>query len=362
MGKIKFNHPKHLPIKLDYGKFALELAAAQYELGVLQGSHKNLRNPLLLIAPLTAKEASVSSKIEGTQSSPRDVFVYEAGGKSAYEDTPEVANYRRAMYFALDELKKGRKISSHLIKSLQEILLKNSRHDGKLGAYREKTVYIAEKRSDPIEKALYVPPEHFLVPEYVDNLIEFLKSEEDLLIKAGIIHYQFEAIHPFEDGNGRIGRLLIPLFLFQEKKVSLPIIYVSGYLESNRSEYRNALHKVDETGNYEPWLKVFFKAIAMQAKETSDTVGKINDLYDSTRDLVKKVKSPYIIPTIDFIFEQPIFSTTQLMNKLNTSAWLTGSRQVEILKKNKLIEELPADFSDDKREKLYIFHKLLSLL
>lgn len=362
MQKTKFHHPKHLPVKLNYGKFALELSEAQYELGILQGSHKNLHNPLLLVAPLTAKEAVVSSKIEGTQSSPKDVFVYEAGGKSEHIDTPEVANYRKAMYFALDEFKKGRKISSHLIKSLQEILLKDSRHDGMLGDYRKKTVYIAEKRSDPIEKALYVPPEHFLIPDYMENLIIFLSSEEVALIKAGMIHYQFEAIHPFEDGNGRIGRLLIPLFLYQENKISLPIIYVSGYLERNRSEYRQALHEVDVNGTYESWLKIFFKAIAIQAKETSETVGKINALYNSTRDTLKKVKSPYIIPTIDFIFEQPIFSVTQLMKKINTPSWVTGSRQIDILKKNKLIEELPTDFSKDKREKLYVFHKLLTLL
>lgn len=362
MSKIKFHHPDHLPVKLDYGKFALELSEAQYNLGVLQGSHKNLHNPLLLIAPLTAKEASVSSKIEGTQSSPKDVFIYEAGGKTEHKDTPEVANYRKAMRYAIDEIKKGRKISLHLVKSIQEILLKDGRHDGMLGDFRKKTVYVAEKRSDPIEKALYIPPEHFRVPEYMENLMEYIDGEGDSLIKAGVIHYQFEAVHPFEDGNGRIGRLLLPLFLYQERKVSLPIIYVSGYLEKNRSEYIETLHKVDVSKCYEDWLKLFFKAISAQAKETSETVSKINKLYDLTRELHKKIKSPYIIPTIDFIFEQPIFSITQLMKKINTSSWITGSRQISILKRNKLIEELPKNFNKDRREKLYVFYKLLAFL
>ena len=150
--------------ELNYSQFAEEYEQAIYSLGLLEGSQKNLQNPDLLISPLSAKEAAVSSKIEGTVSTVSDVFLYEAGGKPDELDTIQVVNYRRAMQYAIDELKAGRKITSHLIESLHATLFKGVGHKGNFGKYRENTVWVAEKRTDPIEKAIYIPPEfNFLV-------------------------------------------------------------------------------------------------------------------------------------------------------------------------------------------------------
>ncbi len=362
MASIKHHHPPYLPTKLDYGKFTLELADAQYDLGVLQGAQERLHNPGLLIAPLTAKEAATSSKIEGTQSSPKDIFMFEAGGKAAHNDAGEVANYSRAMNYAVEQLSKGRQLTASLTKTLHKILLTDTRHSGMLGGFRDKTVYIAERRSDPIEKALYIPPTHLEVPGYIDNIFQYLGSHNDNdLIKAGIMHYQFEAVHPFEDGNGRIGRLLIPLFLFKQSRITLPILYVSGYFERNRDQYREALSVVDKTNQYEHWLKFFFTAISAQAKETNAIISKINALYEKNRQTTKNVRSPYIIPFIDFIFTQPIFSATQARRKVGIQK-VTCARLIKVLLEKGIVSLVPQKFTTDKREKLYWFSDLISLL
>lgn len=358
------NHhkPKKLTegiLSLDYNKFATEQAEAEYALGLLQGSQKKLQNSALLISPLTAKEATVSSKIEGTQSTVSDVFFHEAGGETK-PDTAEVANYRAAMNFAIQELAKGRALTKNLIKTLHQALLKNTRHKGVLGEFRKGDVWIAKKYGDPIEKAIYIPPEAYLVNDYVDDLLLYLQAgKENILTKAGIAHYQFEAIHPFDDGNGRIGRLLIPLILYHSNRLSKPILYVSGYMEENRDEYIDALHSVDETNKIEPWLKFFFKSVAEQLKETQNLVENIYELYDEVKSDFQINKSPYLIPFLDFIFHSPIFTVPMAMKKTNVSVSLTIKRLIQVFKEKGYIKEMPYRLS---RAKVYKFEPLLAIL
>jgi len=316
--------PQYLPIELDYGQFARELANAQYAIGLLQGSQKTLHNARHLIGPLVAREAEVSSKIEGTQSTSKDVFVYAAGGKATHVDTPVVSNYRSAMFDAIDAIDDRKKITKHLIKSLHGRLLTGVRYKGKLGTFRDGDVWIATREGDPIEKALYVPPEHFHVVSYIDNMIDYIDNDtNDInIVKAGIVHYQFEAVHPFEDGNGRIGRLLIPLILFYKGELSLPIVYSSGYFEARPDEYREALRAVDTTGKYEPWLKFFLNAIAEQAKETLRLVDEIRELNTNLKKRYETSKSPYMLRLIDLLFESPVISPPEIIKKArNTFAY-----------------------------------------
>jgi len=360
---IKHHKPKKFSggfFKLDYNEFAFEQAEAEYALGLLEGSQKKLQNPELLISPLTAKEAAVSSKIEGTQSTVSDIFLHEAGGKTKYSDIAEVANYRSAMQFAIRELKTGRILSKHLIKTLHSILLKNTRHKGTLGEFRKGNVWIANKLGDPIEKAIYVPPEAYLVDEYIEDLLEYLKEgKENGLVKAGIAHYQFEAIHPFEDGNGRIGRLLIPLVLHHKNRLSKPILYLSGYMEANRDEYIQALHSVDETERVELWLKFFFKSVAQQLKETQHLVESIYDLHDSVKNKFQTSKSPYLTRFIDFIFKSPVFTILMAREETKILSNLTIKRLVKLFIKESLVEEVPHRFH---RAKIYRFKPLLDIL
>jgi len=358
---VAHHQPKYLPVDLDYGQFARELAEAQYAVGLLQGSQKTLHNALHLIGPLVAKEAEVSSKIEGTQSTSKDVFVYAAGGKATHLDTPVVSNYRSAMFDAISAIKGRKKITKHLIKALHSTLLTGVRYKGKLGEFRDGDVWIAEKEGDPIEKALFIPPEHMHVISYIDNLIDYIDNGDDMnLVKAGVLHYQFEAVHPFEDGNGRIGRLLVPIILFLKGELSLPIVYSSGYFEARPNEYRDALRNVDKTGKYEPWLKFFFQAIAEQAKETLRLVDEIRELNNSLKKQYENSKSPYILRLVDLLFESPVISPPEIMKQLGIPSRMTALRLVDQLARDRVLFEIGQKGSGGTN--LYVFSDLLDII
>lgn len=357
------NHPNYLPIKLDYGKFAKELAIAQYSIGLLQGSQKKLQNAMHLIGPLVAKEAAVSSKIEGTQSSSSDVYIYDAGGEAAYSDTPVVSNYRSAMLDAIHALHNGNQLTMHTIKALHGTLLKQVRHKGVLGAFREGVVWIGEREGDPIEKALYIPPEHVHVNSYMENMLGYIeKDKEDItLVKAGVIHYQFEAVHPFEDGNGRIGRLLIPLLLFYKGDLDLPIVYSSGYFESRPEDYRKALRMVDKTGKYEDWLKFFFNAITEQSKETIKLIDRIQKLHSDIKKKYESSKSPYMSRLIDYMFDSPVFTIPKMQKTLSLHVRLTAVRLVEQLETDEILKLVPGQ-KGPSGANLYALESLLRII
>ncbi|MCL5091062.1 MAG: Fic family protein [Patescibacteria group bacterium] len=356
---VQYNHPNKFPISLNYGLFAKELADAQYSLGLLEGLQRKLQNSALLIAPLTAKEATVSSKIEGTQSTASDVFLFEAGGEPRYRDTAEVSNYRKAMTFAMEELKENSIFSQHFLKSAHSLLLQGVRHRGKVGEFRDGPVWIAEKYGDSIEKAIYIPPEAVLVPEYISNLIEYIKNSDDnTLVMSGMVHYQFEAIHPFEDGNGRIGRLLVPFLLHYRRQLSLPILYLSGYFDERRDAYIKALHEVDKTGRYEPWITFFLKAVSAQASETRELIENICSLYDEIKGRFEITKSPYLIPFLDYTFGHPIFSVPQIIETMKTGR-MTAIRLTRLFLNEKILFSVEIKGS---QRKFYGFGPLLNLL
>lgn len=344
---------------LDYNKLEKELSKAEYALGLLEGSQKKLPNPGLLISPLTAKEAATSSKIEGTQSDVADVFMYEAGGKTKHADTKEVVNYRQAMRVAMKETEKGRPVSSHLIQTLHAGLLNGVRHKGIPGKFREGQVWIAERAGDPIEKALYVPPEPVHVGSLIDNLFNYLnKGKENALIKAGVAHYQFEAIHPFDDGNGRIGRLFIPLILYKYQRLSSPILYLSGYFDDHRDEYIEKLHLVDEGGDLEIWLQFYLRSVAEQLHQTQKIIGDIYLLYDKIRKENISAKSPYAIPFIEMLFMSPIFTIKMVQDYTKCSSYLTATSLIKSFKKQGHI----FDVGVKKRNKLFSFNPLLKII
>lgn len=367
---IIYHQPKELPlggIRLNANKFIKEKSEAEYAIGQLQGSGgeglgKRFFNANLLISPLVTKEAVVSSRLEGTISTVSDVYKYEAGITPEYSGTAEVANYRKAINHAIPLIQQGRKIDKYFLKEIHRILLTGVRHKGVLGEFRNKDVWIGENQSVPIEKATYVPPKFLRVGEYVENLLDYLyKSQDDPLTKAAMIHYQFEAVHPFEDGNGRIGRLLIPLILFEKKRISLPILYMSGYFDSHKPEYTHSLHDVDRTGNYEEWLKFFFNSICEQLRQTQELIKDINKLYDEIKSKFPKQKSPYFMEFLGYLFERPFFNPTDVSDALSSS-YIPVSGLIKKFKGAGIISKVEVDESFDKRFKIYRFDKLLNLL
>lgn len=348
-------HPDKLPVKPDYAKFARKLADAEFALGRLGTLHSELRNPLLLLAPLTAKEAAVSSKIEGTQSSVSDVFLHEVGEGTKYHDVIEVSNYKRAMEYSIGQLK-NRPLSQGLVKEIHGMLLEGVRGEGKRGQYREEQVWVGQT-GDAIERATYVPPENIFVQEYMDNLETYLNSDsDDALIQGAIFHYQFEAVHPFNDGNGRIGRLLIPLLLHYKRKIDFPILYLSGYFEKSRNRYIEALHRVDTNKDYEFWIDYFLSAVIEQATQTQNLIRAILSLHEKIKTETEQLKSPYISRLVDYLFKSPVFNTSMVKRDLKANR-STVLRLIVILEGMGVIKKLNV-----RKNRTYVFTELIGLL
>lgn len=366
--RVKYAQPPYLPLgglEIDANVFTREKSEAEYCLGQLQSSGgdglgKAFFNAELLVSPLVTKEAIMSSKIEGTISTVSDVYKYDAGQTPKHSGTKEVWNYRGAIEDAMQLVQSGRRMNKTYVKAIHKKLLTGVRHKGTLGDFRKKDVWIGEKQNDPIEKAIYVPPVPVAVESYMDNIFEYMeKGVEDPLTKAALVHYQFEAVHPFEDGNGRVGRLLIPLILFENKRILFPILYMSGYFDECRDEYRDALHSTDISLKYEAWLKFFFASVSAQAKETLELIRKINGLHGRIEGAVKDYKSPFVLPFLAYMFKQPVFYPSLVEAALGTT-YIPVSRLIKLFEERGILSK--SRNKEDKRMRVYTFNALIRLL
>ncbi len=345
-----------LPVKVDYSSFISQLSQANYSLGKLDAMFKFVANPNLLVTPLIVKEAALSSRIEGTQSSITDVYLYQAGEITKFEDVKEIVNYRKALEFAQASLK-TKPISLNVIRQIHSILMKDVRgYDKARGEFRHIQNWIGVPGT-PIERAQYVPPEPIKVLGYMENLEQFINSEyTDCLIQVALVHAQFECIHPFIDGNGRIGRILIPIFLFSKGMIAKPALYISEFFEKNRQTYYQLLNDITKENNYVNWIKFFLEGVAWQSAKTQSTIDKMLGLYNEIKEKLYSYKSPYSFKMLDFIFSQPVFTSKDVITKLDLNK-VTVSRLIRIFDKLELLEE-----TERKRNKIYIFRKLLAII
>ncbi|MCU0652633.1 MAG: Fic family protein [Candidatus Pacebacteria bacterium] len=354
-----------LPPQIDYVPLVRVLGEAHGAIGELNGLlRKNVLSPELLVTPLLTKEAVLSSRIEGTQATLEDVFEYEAqGGNVASgdreQDITEIINYRRAMNFSMEELK-GRSINQSFIKKIHYIILDSSRGSDKdRGQFRSGRVYIGP-RGAGIEDASYVPP----APEFLTGLLAQWESyvssnrEADLLVQIGVAHYQLEAIHPFRDGNGRVGRLLIPLFLYQREMLSSPLLYISEYFERNRPDYYGYLRGVTEKGDWTGWLKFFLLALITQSLKTQASISRIIELNERLKKEVVAANSVYAANLLDFIFSSPVVSFVKIKDKLKTKNPQTIYNLLEKFVQMGILKEEPGR----KRNRIFVFQELLDIL
>ncbi len=288
-------------------------ALATYD-GVLYG----VPNPEVLLSPLTTQEAVLSSRIEGTQVTLGEVLKYEAGEEPAQEsrreDIHEIINYRLALRHAERALN-DRPFNLNMLLKLHEILLNSVRgRDQGRGRFRTIQNFIG-KLGSTIDEADYVPPEPMLVMKYMDNWEKYYHLERpDPLVQLALIHAQFEIIHPFADGNGRLGRILIPIFLYEKKILRRPMFYLSGYLEQQRDEYVGLLRELGRSPEaWNKWIEFFLSALESQAKANAEKAKAILDLYGSLKDRVIEItRSRYAVPLLDQLFEKPIFQGTHI--------------------------------------------------
>lgn len=274
--------PKPIPRSLEYSPATIQaLSLADAALGQLSGFGHLIKDPQLLIGPYITREALASSRIEGTQASLSDVLQANAGGEPNLSDPDiaEVNSYIAATYRGL-ELLSELPISQRLVLKVHEILLSGVRGQTKLpGEFRSSPVWVGSPTDTP-DNALFVPPLPELIPELISDWEFFLNDRSTIptLVKCALMHYQFETIHPFLDGNGRIGRLLVGLLLIRENRIAAPLLYLSGYLESHRQEYYDRLQAVREKGEVQEWLQFFLTAVRRQAEDGVSRARQLVDL------------------------------------------------------------------------------------
>lgn len=355
--------PQKLPLdSLDWVRFIRLIGGATFELAQYAGTLRGMVNPELLLSPLTTHEAVMSSKIEGTQATLEDVLRYEASpekGGARNEDIREVINYRRALEYAVEYLKK-RPTCLNLCREMHSILLDSVRGKDKgRGEFRKVQNWIGRPGSS-IEKATYVPPPPDRLIEFLVNLEEYMHFEEkDRLVQLALIHAQFEIIHPFVDGNGRLGRILIPLFLIDKKMLDSPVFYVSEYLDDNRTTYYDHLNGITKNNDWESWVEFFLTTITEQSKTNTRKAMAILSLYEGMKEEIETVlHSQYSIRTLDAIFQNPIFNTTMFVRESGIPR-PSAARILAQLEKSKVITTVIK--GSGHRSSLMVFRRVLDI-
>ena len=370
----KAHSPAPLPPKLDslyVPEFILLLGKANRELARLGELPNLLPNTGLaerLAAPLLKKEAILSSKIEGTQTTLSELYKHEAqiydieNQDEEAKQAKEVENYVRAMHRGMTESEE-KSLSLGTLRHMHNVLLTGVRNDqGIPGEFRNFDAYIGPKGT-PVELATYIasPPEK--IKELMGQFEIYLHSSaiEDPIIQCALLHYQFEAVHPFGDGNGRIGRLLIPLFFYYKKIIKYPLIYISEYFEKNHEEYYEKLQNVTDNNDWDGWIKFFLEGIILQSKTTFDRGEAIIELYKKYHDRdFLKLQSPYSLPLIQHIFQFPFTAAPFLATKSKMSQ-KTARSLLENMADRGLLKT-SSGFYRKYRVKVYEFSALLNII
>ena len=273
-----------------------------------------------MLSPLTTQEAVLSSKIEGTQATVDEVLEQEAGlikQGEKYEDIQEISNYRRALYSAREYLK-DYPIRLGFVRELHRILMSSVRGQDKMpGEFRLEQNWIG-KHGCTMEQASFVPPNPHQLIDHLQAWEKYLDSNDaDFLLQTAVVHAQFELLHPFKDGNGRIGRILIPLFLYQKRALSQPMFYLSEYLESHRDEYYQQLKAISTDRDWNGWIVFFLQAIITQAGQNSIRVTAIQALYAEMKLAIQAAThSQYTVHVLDAVFSKPVFRSSDLAQQL----------------------------------------------
>ena len=334
--------PATLPPALTYDhQLVLSLSRADAALSELAGLGRHLPNPHLLIAPYVRREAVLSSRIEGTKASLSDLLIDEMEQpkqRTDVDDVQDVRNYVAAMEYGLERLRKL-PLSLRLVREIHARLLKGARGDRATpGEFRRSQNWIGPSGST-IETAPYVPPP----PEYVDDLLgdweRFLHERNTFpdLIQCAVMHEQFEAIHPFLDGNGRLGRLLITLFLIERGRLPQPLLYLSAYIEAHRQDYYDLLQRVRTHGDWIGWLRFFMAGVTEIAREAVGQAGRLMDLRENFRArLHDKAKA---LALLDELFLNPYMSVARAERVLKVSN-PTARQAVALLQKKGMLEEV----------------------
>ncbi len=304
--------PDPLPRRLELASSTVSrLDEASHAVGMLAGVGETIPNPHLLIRPFVRREAVLSSRIEGTQASLSDLFLHEAGDmRRPKGDVVEVVNYVRALEQGIQLLERL-PISVRLMNEIHAVLLQGVRGQEKRpGELRNEPVWIGSEGTS-LGEARYVPPPASMVRDLMQDLEQFCNDDLELppLVQCALLHYQFEAIHPYLDGNGRIGRLLITLFLCWKGVLPKPLLYLSAYFERDRTAYYDQLLNLSATGNWEAWLSYFLRGVAQQAQDAIRRIRSVRELQEKYRQLLQERReSANALRMVDELFASPFMT------------------------------------------------------
>ena len=352
--------PPRPPLNLE-GDLLRSLEAAGLALGRLEGANQ-LLEPALLVYSYVRKEAVLSSQIEGTQSSLSDLLLFELDQAPGVprDDAAEVLRYVAAMDHGLRRLAENFPLSNRLIRELHGILLSTGRGASKdPGEFRRSQNWIVGSRPG---NAVFVPPPHLAVPDCMAELERFLHAEDDglpILVRAGLAHVQFETIHPFLDGNGRVGRLLITLLLCEAGVLSQPLLYLSVYFKRHRDRYYELLDRVRQTGDWEAWLTFFLQGVQETAENAAATARRLTERFAADRERLategRRAGSALRVHVA--LQERPILSIPETRKRTHL-AFPTVSAAMRLLEATGVVREITG-FS---RNRVYVYGEYLRIL
>ncbi len=352
--------PAPLPPPITWSQdLSVALSSADRAIGRLAGEGRRLPNPHLLLRPFVRKEAVLSSRIEGTRATLGDLLIREAGAVTytTSSDLREVGNYVTALEYGLDRLE-SLPLSLRLVCEMHERLMRGVRGDTAMpGEFRRDQNWIGPAGST-LENATYVPPPVSELMPCLSSWERFL-HDEDLppLLHAALAHSQFEAIHPFIDGNGRVGRLLITLLLISREVIPSPLLYLSAYFEATQREYYARLQAVTENGEWEEWLVYFLRGVVTQSEDALDRIRRIDELFSGWRQQLFDERSRLPEAALELFIENPYWTIYGIAERLNV-AFTTAQRAINRLESVGII----AQVGEARRNRVYCAESILNVL
>ncbi len=354
--------PPSPPLVID-GRRQRRLERAQIACGRLDALTTLLPQPDLFLYAYVRREAVLSSQIEGTQSSISDLLIYEIDGVpgAPFDDVVEVSNYVRALEYGIERLKNGFPLCNRLIRELHGILLQRGRGaDRQPGVFRRTQNWIGARRPS---HAAFIPPPPERVEECMADLETFLHDPDTpgALVKAALAHVQFETIHPFLDGNGRVGRLLIALILFAEGVLREPILYLSLYFKQHREEYYELLNRVRFEGDWEAWVDFFLEGVAETANGAVETAKRLVALFDRDRARIGGRlgrAAPNALRVFDVFRRRPIATIPLVVRRIGRISYPTVARAIDRLVEMGILREV----TQRKRDRIFVYGDYVEIL
>ena len=344
------------------GRLQQSLESAGLALGRLDGVSTLLPEKEFFLYTYVRKEAVLSSQIEGTQSSLSDLLLFELDETAGvpFDDVVEVSSYVRALEHGLTRLRGGFPLSNRLIREIHRVLLSRGRGSSKdPGEFRRSQNWVGGSRPG---NAVFVPPPHTAVPDCMASLERFLHAEDDripTLVRAGLAHVQFETIHPFLDGNGRVGRLLITFLLCHAGVLQAPLLYLSLYLKQHRAVYYELLDKVRQTGDWEEWLAFFLEGVRVTAEGAVATSRRLSEMFGSDRAAIerRRRRTGSVLRVHNALSARPILSLPGVCSRTGLS-FPASSSAMDMLVELRIAREI----TGRPRNRLFVYDRYISIL